>query len=103
MEVDTLGGCGQAPERTPWSKLSLQPKRRDWGGRAQVGPSAPTARSKQGGLLRREGGRARPKAERRRPKADFKRDFRLGAFRRLAQSHARRPEANIVKVRPRTT
>jgi hypothetical protein len=59
VEVDTLGGCGQAPERTPWSKLSLQPKRRDWGGRAQVGPSAPTARSKQGGLLRREGGRAR--------------------------------------------
>ncbi len=38
----------------------------------------------------------------RRPKADFKRDFGLGALRRPAQNHARRPEADLVKVRPHT-
>ena len=48
-------------------------------------------------------GRARPKAERRRPKADVKRDFGLGAFRRPAQNHARRPKADVVKVRPGLT
>ena len=47
--------------------------------------------------------RARPKAERRRPKADVKRDFGLGAFRRPAQNHARRPKADVVKVRPGLT
>ena len=44
--------------------------------------------------------RARPKAESRRSKADVKRDFGLGAFRRPAQNHARRPKADVVKVRP---
>ena len=48
-------------------------------------------------------GLARPKAERRRPKADVKRESGLAAFRRPAQNHARRPKADVVKVRPGLT